>query len=69
MVPMKFKTEIIQAVKQFAKEIGVPIALILDPEGTQSSHDLKKTASEMNCTLKYIEQKHNGLILLNYISV
>jgi hypothetical protein len=25
----------------------VPTALILDPGGTQSSHDLKKAASEM----------------------
>jgi hypothetical protein len=57
VVPMKSKTEIVQAVKQFAKEIGVPTALILDPEGTQSSHDLQKTASEMNCMLKYIERK------------
>ena len=57
VVPMKSKTEIVQAVKQFAKEIGVPTALILDLEGTQSSHDLKKTANEMNCTLKYIERK------------
>ena len=57
VVPMKSKTGIVQAVKQFAKEIGVPTALILDPEGTQSSYDLKKTANEMNCTLKYIERK------------
>ena len=57
VVPMKSKTEIVQAVKQFAKEIEVPTALILDPEGTQSSHELKKTASKMNCTLKYIERK------------
>ena len=32
--PMKVKTEIIDAVKAFAKEVGVPTALILDPEGT-----------------------------------
>ena len=31
---MKVKTEIVNAVKAFAKEIGVPTALILDPEGT-----------------------------------
>ena len=31
--PMKVKTEIINAVKAFAKEIGVPTALTLDPAG------------------------------------
>ena len=30
--PMKVKTEIINPVKAFAKEIGVPAALILNPE-------------------------------------
>ena len=34
---MKEKTEIINTVKAFAKEISVPTALILDPEGTQRS--------------------------------
>ena len=33
--PMKAKTEIIDAVKAFAKEIVVHTALILDPSGEQ----------------------------------
>ena len=57
VVPMKSKTELVQEVKQFAKENGVPTALIFDPERTQSFINLKKTASEMNCILKYIERK------------
>lgn len=57
VVLMKSKTEIVQAVEQFVKEIRVSTTLILDPEGTQSSTDLKKTASEMNCTLKYIKRE------------
>ena len=36
--PMKSKKEIINAVKTFAKAIGVPAALILDPEGTHKSY-------------------------------
>ena len=40
--PMKEKSEIVNAVKAFAKEIGVPTALILDPEGTQRSKELDK---------------------------
>ena len=31
--PMKLKTEIPNAVKPFAKQIGVPKSLICDPEG------------------------------------
>ena len=38
--PMKAKTEIINAVKNFAKAIGVPTALILNPEGTNWSDAL-----------------------------
>ena len=41
VVPMRSKTEIVKAVKQFAKEDGVHIALILDPEGTQRAENLK----------------------------
>ena len=54
--PMKKKTEIINAVKAFAKEIGVPTVLILDPEGTQTSKELNKVAKDMCCPLKYLER-------------
>ena len=55
--PMKSKTEIINAVKAFAKAIGVPTALILDPEGTQRSEALQKVANDMNLTLKFFERR------------
>ena len=55
--PMKSKTEIINAVKAFAKAIGVPTALILDPEGTQRSEDLLKAANDMNLPLKFLERR------------
>ena len=54
--PMKLKSEIINAVKAFAKEIGVPTALILDPEGTQRSRELDKVAKEMCMPLKFLER-------------
>ena len=54
--PMKEKTEIINTVKTFAKKIGVPTALILDPEGTQCSKALDKVTQEMCCLLKYLEK-------------
>ena len=56
-VPMKSKTEIVKAVDQFAKEIGVPTALILDPKGTQWAENLKKKASDIGRPLKYLECK------------
>ena len=47
--PMKEKTEIVNAVKSFAKEIGVLTALILDPEGTQRSKELNMVTTDMRC--------------------
>ena len=57
VVPMTSKTQIVDAVKQFAKEIGVPMSLILDPEGTQRGDKLKMTANEMDLPLKFLERK------------
>ena len=55
--PMKSKSEIPDAVKAFAKEIGVPVSLILDPEGTQKSNELDKITKDMGCKLKFLERK------------
>ena len=40
VAPMKSKSEVLQAVKQFAKETGAPEAIILDAAGEQSSQKL-----------------------------
>ena len=53
--PLKAKSEMINTVKAFAKEIGVPTALILDLEGTHSSKALNKVAQDMCCPLKYLK--------------
>ena len=53
---MKAKTEIIDAVKAFAKEIGVPTAFILDPAGEQRSKELEKVTKKMCCPLKYLKR-------------
>jgi hypothetical protein len=37
---MKSKSEVLQAVKQFAKEIGAPDAIILDAAAEQKSQKL-----------------------------
>ena len=54
--PMNVKIEIIDEVKAFVKEIGIPTALILDPEGTQRSKELNKVTKEMCCPLKHLEK-------------
>ena len=55
--PMKSKSEIPLAVKAFAKEIGVPISLILDPDGTQKLHKLDNVTREMGCKLKFLMRR------------
>jgi hypothetical protein len=56
VVPMKSKSDFPFALKQFAKEIGVPLALISDPSGEQTSKEIKKIAREMDLTLKVLEE-------------
>jgi hypothetical protein len=56
VVPMKSKSDFPFALKQFAKEIGVPLALISDPAGEQTSKEVKKIAREMDLTLKVLEE-------------
>ena len=54
VVPMKSKGESPTALKMFAKEIGVPLALILDPAGEQSSNKVKQFCHETGTTLRAI---------------
>ena len=57
VVAMKRKIEIVKEVEQFAKEIGVHTALILDPKGTQRAENLKKKTSDIGYPLKCLECK------------
>jgi hypothetical protein len=56
VVPMKSKGEFPYALKMFAKEIGVPPALIMDPAGEQTSNKVKKFAREISMTLRILEE-------------
>ena len=56
VVPMKSKSEVLQAVKQFAKEIGAPDAIICDAAGEQTSRDLRKFCLDMGTTLRVLEE-------------
>ena len=56
VVPLKSQTEVLQAVKQFAKEIGAPDAIICDGDSEQKSHNLKKFLGDISTTLQLIEE-------------
>jgi hypothetical protein len=53
---MKSKSEVLQAVKQFAKEVGAPDAIICDAASEQKSADLKKFLGEIGTTLRVLEE-------------
>ena len=42
VIPMTSKREVPQALKQFAKEIGAPDAIICDMSGEQTSKEVKQ---------------------------
>jgi hypothetical protein len=57
VVPMKSNAEVLQAVKQFAKEIGAPEAIICDMAGEQTSQPLlRKLCNEIGTTLRVLEE-------------
>ena len=56
VVPMCSKTEVLQAVKKFAKEIRAPDTIILDAAGEQTSKALMKYCSHIDTTLRYLEE-------------
>ena len=56
VVPMKSKSEVLLAVKQFAKEIGAPDAIICDMSGEQTSKAVRQFCSEIGTTLKVLEE-------------
>ena len=56
MVPMKCKGEVIQAVKQFTKEIGVPDAIVSDMAKEHLSQEVKHLCSLIGTTLIALEE-------------
>ena len=52
---MKPKKEVPQAVKQFAKEIGAPDAIICDSAGEQTSGTLREICHKIGTTLQVLE--------------
>jgi len=56
VVPMKSKAEVLQAAKQFVKEIGAPEAIICDMAGEQTSPALKRFCQEIGTTSEFLEE-------------
>jgi hypothetical protein len=56
VVPMKKESEVLQAVKQFAKAVGAPEAIISDAAGAQKSNDLRQFCHEIGTTLRVLEE-------------
>ena len=56
VVPMRRKSEVLQALKQFAKEIGAPTSIIADMSGEQMSHDVQKFCNDIGTTLCALEE-------------
>ena len=56
VLPMRKRSEVLQAVKQFAKEIGAPDAIICDAAKEHTSHDLRKFCNDMGTTLRVLEE-------------
>ena len=56
VIPMKSKSEFPSAFCSFAKEVGVPHALIVDPAAEQTSKPVKKFCHEVGTTLTILEE-------------
>ena len=56
VVPMRTKSEVLQAVKQCVKEIGAPDAIICDMSREKASRSLRKFCGEIGTTLRVLEE-------------
>ena len=56
VVPMRIEFQVLQAVKQFATEIGAPDAIISDASKAQTSADTKKFCTDIGTTMRTLEE-------------
>ncbi len=54
--PMKRQAEYPIALRQFCKEVGVPVALVCDPHPSQTSNEVRKYLYEVGTTLRCLER-------------
>ena len=53
---MKRKSEVLLAIKQFAKDIGGPDSFVADMSGEQMSSEVKKFCNDIGTTLRALEE-------------
>ena len=56
VMPMRRKSKVLQAIKQFAKEMGVPTSIIADMAGEQMSQEVRKFCYDIGTTLQALEE-------------
>ena len=56
VVPMRRKGEVLQAMKQFAKEVGAPDAFVCDMSGEQTSQEVKNFVNNIDSMLRVLEK-------------
>ncbi len=56
MVPMRSKADVLLAIKQFAKEIGAPDAIVCDASKEQTKTELKRFLNSIGTTLRVLEE-------------
>ena len=56
VVPMRSESQVLHAVKQFAKEIGAPDAIICDAAKAQTSLDMRQYLNGIGTSLKILEE-------------
>ena len=56
VVPMKKESEVLLAIKQFAKETGAPDSFVADMSGDQMSSEVKKFWHDIGTTLRALEE-------------
>ena len=55
MVPMKQKSEVLAATKQFAKDVGAPDAIVCDMASKQLSSEVKQFCNTLGTMLRALE--------------
>jgi hypothetical protein len=54
--PMESKRHFKDALHLFCKEIGVPVSLVVDPSGEQTSKDVRRFCHQVGTTLRVLEE-------------
>ena len=54
--PMSAKSEFVDCLHLFCKEVGVPISLVVDPSGEQTSKGVRRFCNQVGTTLRILEE-------------